>query len=113
MMYSLMREQTVVDVSGTKFGGQPGQYPTVLIGTIFYGKDFRELDKKTYAWAKELIRDQEEISKETYINIMLQYRPMFRAGEFEDLNRKPSTVEFDETVTMARDLGLHRGFEHR
>jgi len=29
-------EQHVYDINGVKVGGQPGQYPTVLIGSIFY-----------------------------------------------------------------------------
>lgn len=29
-------EQHVYDINGIKVGGQPGQYPTVLIGSIFY-----------------------------------------------------------------------------
>jgi tetrahydromethanopterin S-methyltransferase subunit H len=29
-------EQKVCDIAGVKVGGQPGEYPTVLIGTIFY-----------------------------------------------------------------------------
>ena len=31
------KEQLVIDVAGMKMGGQPGEYPTVLAGTIFYG----------------------------------------------------------------------------
>jgi len=32
------REQKVFDIAGVKIGGQPGEYPTVLIGSIFYEK---------------------------------------------------------------------------
>jgi len=35
-MIQFEREQKVFDVSGIKIGGKPGEYPTVLIGTIFY-----------------------------------------------------------------------------
>lgn len=52
----------------------------------------------------------EDISKDTYINIMLQYRPLFRAGEYEELNRSPSVEEYREVVEIARNYGLHRGF---
>ena len=31
------KEQVVLDIAGVKLGGQPGEYPTVLAGTIFYG----------------------------------------------------------------------------
>ncbi|MBN2292430.1 MAG: radical SAM protein [Pirellulales bacterium] len=52
----------------------------------------------------------EKLSRDTYVNIMFQYRPMFRAGEFKELNRSPSLGEFQKAIQMARDFGLHRGF---
>ena len=36
-MYKFDKEQEVFDFAGVKMGGQPGEYPTVLAGTIFYG----------------------------------------------------------------------------
>ena len=36
-MFKFDKEQTVFDFAGVKMGGQPGEYPTVLAGTIFYG----------------------------------------------------------------------------
>ena len=36
-MFKFDKEQQVFDFSGVKMGGQPGEYPTVLAGTIFYG----------------------------------------------------------------------------
>lgn len=36
-MFRFDKEQTVFDFAGVKMGGQPGEYPTVLCGTIFYG----------------------------------------------------------------------------
>ncbi len=36
-MFRFDKEQIVIDVAGVKVGGQPGEYPTVLAGTIFYG----------------------------------------------------------------------------
>ena len=50
----------------------------------------------------------EEVSKETYINVMDQYRPCYRAGEFEEINRSLSAGEFEEAMAMARQAGLHR-----
>ena len=37
-MFKFETEQKVCEVGGVKFGGQPGEYPTVLIGSIFYAK---------------------------------------------------------------------------
>lgn len=36
-MFRFDKEQEVLDIAGVKIGGQPGEYPTVLAGTIFYG----------------------------------------------------------------------------
>ncbi len=49
----------------------------------------------------------EEISPETYLNLMDQYHPMFRAHEFAALNRLPSGAEIDGAVGLARAAGLH------
>jgi len=52
----------------------------------------------------------EEISKDSYVNIMFQYRPMFKAKEYEELNRRPLLSEYNRAIDMALELGLHRGF---
>ncbi|OED30224.1 tetrahydromethanopterin S-methyltransferase subunit H [Methanosphaera sp. WGK6] len=35
-MFKFEKKQEVFDIYGVKIGGQPGEYPTVLAGTIFY-----------------------------------------------------------------------------
>lgn len=52
-----------------------------------------------------------ELSKESYVNIMLQYRPMYRAFEYEELDRMITMSEYREAVEIAKECGLHRGFE--
>ncbi len=52
----------------------------------------------------------ESISKETYINIMSQYRPCYKADGYEELNRSVSSEEVEKTRKKARKLGLKRGF---
>ena len=37
-MFKFDKKQEVFEVGGVKFGGQPGQYPTVLIGSMFYNR---------------------------------------------------------------------------
>ncbi|MFC1889244.1 radical SAM protein [Thermodesulfobacteriota bacterium] len=51
-----------------------------------------------------------EISKETYVNIMTQYRPMYRASEVVELDRLPTGEELSSAFERARELGLKRGF---
>jgi tetrahydromethanopterin S-methyltransferase subunit H len=37
-MFRFDKKQEVYEVGNVKFGGQPGEYPTVLIGTMFYAR---------------------------------------------------------------------------
>ncbi|MFH0748753.1 MAG: radical SAM protein [Candidatus Bathyarchaeota archaeon] len=52
-----------------------------------------------------------EISKDCYVNIMAQYRPCGKAGEYPELNRRPTLPEYVRVINYARKLGLHRGFD--
>jgi tetrahydromethanopterin S-methyltransferase subunit H len=68
-MIKFEREQKIFDIAGVKVGGQPGECPTVLIGTIFYEghKTVSDpvkgyFDKKG---AESLIEKQEEMSRLT------------------------------------------------
>jgi len=68
-LFRFEREQKVYDIGGVKVGGQPGEYPTVLVGSIFYEKhkivsdpDKGEFDK---AGAEALIKKMEELSDKT------------------------------------------------
>jgi putative pyruvate formate lyase activating enzyme len=51
-----------------------------------------------------------EVSVDSYVNIMDQYRPMYRAGRYPELARQPYSSEYSEIVEFAESLGLHRGF---
>jgi putative pyruvate formate lyase activating enzyme len=53
----------------------------------------------------------EELSPNSYVNIMAQYRPVYKAVEFPDLDRPVTTEEFLDALEIARRCGLHRGFE--
>jgi tetrahydromethanopterin S-methyltransferase subunit H len=37
-MFKFDKKQEVFEVGGVKFGGQPGEYPTVLVSTMFYAR---------------------------------------------------------------------------
>ncbi len=49
-----------------------------------------------------------EVSGNTYLNLMTQYRPCFRAGEYPELDRVPSRSEFRAALELARRFGLTR-----
>jgi len=50
----------------------------------------------------------EEISTDTYVNVMNQYRPCFRAHEVKEIDRRPTAKEFKEAVEMAKKQGVTR-----
>lgn len=49
-----------------------------------------------------------EISPHTYVNIMEQYSPAYRAGEFPELDRVTTAEEYKAALDIARKAGLHR-----
>jgi len=51
-----------------------------------------------------------ELSVHTYVNVMDQYRPLYRADEFPEINRRITHREYVEAVTLAKEAGLYRGF---
>jgi putative pyruvate formate lyase activating enzyme len=54
-----------------------------------------------------------EVSRNTYVNIMDQYRPCYRAFEHPPLDRPLRRDEFAQAIAAAERLGLQRLDEHR
>jgi putative pyruvate formate lyase activating enzyme len=50
----------------------------------------------------------ERISRNTYLNIMDQYHPAYRAGEYRALSRRVYRSEVEEVAAYARQRGLSR-----
>ena len=50
----------------------------------------------------------QEISPDTYVNIMAQYRPCYRASDFPSLSRPISAAEYQQAIHLAHRAGLHR-----
>lgn len=50
----------------------------------------------------------EELSPNSYVNVMEQYRPEFKAKNFSILNRRITKDEFLSAIKMAKDAGLLR-----
>jgi putative pyruvate formate lyase activating enzyme len=46
------------------------------------------------------------LGNETVVNIMGQYRPVYRANESPEIMRYPSHYEMEETINYAKSLGL-------
>jgi putative pyruvate formate lyase activating enzyme len=49
-----------------------------------------------------------ELGPRTYLNLMDQYRPCYRADEVPPLDRRPSRDEYERVRSIALDLGLTR-----
>ena len=74
-MFKFRKEQKVFEIGGVKIGGQPGELPTVLIGSIFHEGHKIVKDRKRGIFdkrkAERLIKVQEEISEKTGVPCML------------------------------------------
>jgi putative pyruvate formate lyase activating enzyme len=49
-----------------------------------------------------------EISTESYVNVMAQYRPCGKASEIEALSRGLDEKEFREALRIAEEEGIRR-----
>jgi tetrahydromethanopterin S-methyltransferase subunit H len=68
-MFKYEKEQKIYEINGLKLGGQPGELPTVMIGSIFYEghkilKDAKKGEFKKEK-AQQLIKIEEELSDQT------------------------------------------------
>jgi putative pyruvate formate lyase activating enzyme len=62
------------------------------------------------AGSQEVLRFiAEELSRDSWVNIMAQYHPTYKAFEYPELSRRITAKEYCEVVEYARSLGLHRG----
>lgn len=50
----------------------------------------------------------QEISKDTYLNIMDQYHPCYKAYDHPQLRRRITSEEYQEAVQLALRYGLRR-----
>jgi putative pyruvate formate lyase activating enzyme len=48
----------------------------------------------------------EKLGKPTWVNIMAQYRPAYRAGKYKELSRRLTSEEYRQAVTWAKEAGL-------
>ena len=69
-MLSFSKEQEIVEVAGVRMGGQPGELPTVLFGTIFYRKQFREVGSEAVSRVEALVARQAEMSDMTGVPML-------------------------------------------
>jgi tetrahydromethanopterin S-methyltransferase subunit H len=113
-MFVFEREQYIYDIAGTKIGGNLGENPTVLIGTIFYSghkivEDVEKgiIDKNA---AEALIAQQDEMSEITgnpsAVQVCFQSRQAAeRLIDFIS-NRTEALIVLDSTEPDVRLTGL-------
>lgn len=80
-------------------------------GLATQGVLVRHLVMPGYVENAKLILDfiHQEISPDTYVNIMGQYTPYYKAASedrYDEINRRVAQEEYREVVDYARDLGL-------
>lgn len=46
------------------------------------------------------------LPKDTYVNLMSQYRPMYKADQYPEIARRLFRREYDEAVNAAQKTGL-------
>lgn len=51
-----------------------------------------------------------KLSPDSYVNIMDQYRPCYKAFNYPEIARRITAEEYDEAIELAREAGLYRGF---
>ena len=69
VLFRFEKEQKIIEIGGVKLGGQPGELPTVLIGSLFHRghRIVKNREKGIFDRdeAERLIRLQEEFSEKT------------------------------------------------
>jgi len=56
----------------------------------------------------EVVRFLGDLSHNTYLNVMEQYRPCYKAHALPPFDRRITPAEYQEAVRLAHEAGLHR-----
>jgi putative pyruvate formate lyase activating enzyme len=46
------------------------------------------------------------LPKDTYLNLMSQYTPMYKAFEYPEISRRITQKEYSEVISWAKEAGL-------
>lgn len=65
------------------------------------------------AGSEEVLKFIRSLSKDSYVNIMAQYRPEGEAYKYKELNRRITKEEFMKVIEFAKELGLTRGLQEK
>jgi putative pyruvate formate lyase activating enzyme len=59
---------------------------------------------------RNCLRALADLSPDTFVSLMSQYSPQYKAGDFPRINRTLAEGEYDEIIDYALDLGLENAF---
>lgn len=105
--------EAIISSAGPHFGEEPELVGLGGSGTIFFTNCnlWHLVLPNDLAGSEAILRFvAEEISPDSYVNIMDQYHPAFKAYHIPELARRISIIEYHCVIQLARELGLHRGF---
>jgi putative pyruvate formate lyase activating enzyme len=77
-------------------------------GLMYRGLMIRHLVMPNYVSGTKEVIDwiAKNLPKETYLNIMSQYRPMYKASEYPEISRMITREEYQSAVSHAKAAGL-------
>jgi len=114
-MFKFRKEQMVFDIAGVKVGGNVGENPTVMIGSIFYKGDKTVKDEKNGVFdqeaAKNLIAKTEEISEKTGLPAMLDVICTNPKSAEEYLRFAAETTDMPLLIDAVSEAAALRGLE--
>ena len=114
-MFKFKKEQMTFEIAGVKIGGDIGENPTVMIGSIFYKGDKTVKDEKNgnidQEAAKNLIAKAEEMSERTGLPAMLDVICTNPVSAENYLRFAAETTEMPLLIDAVSDEAAIKGLE--
>lgn len=116
-MFQFKAKQKIFEIGGVKIGGQPGELPTVLIGSIFYfGHTKIDLDEEKGTFnrekAEELIKQQESLSDITGNPGMLEVVGVRPEALVKEIDYIAEVTDMPFLISSERPAVLMAGARH-
>jgi putative pyruvate formate lyase activating enzyme len=101
--YSEITRQALLEMNRQVGVAKPG-----TDGLMYHGLMIRHLVMpNNVSGSKNVIQwIAQNLPKDTYVNIMSQYRPMYRAFDYPEISRRLTNEEYRKAVMWAMDAGL-------
>ena len=118
-MFDYSVKQKTYDIHGVKIGGDPGHYPTVMIGSMFYNGDKNVSDHSEGLFNKEkaeaYIRKAETMTEKTGLPVMIDLvsENAVAAGKYIDfvLEKTEMPIVLDVVAENEQVKALHNANE--